>query len=103
MAKISLEAQVTQKQLTKLEKRLVKVNAQREKLALLSQSLPDIPNPIVYVPFATVAEWLNWEVAIRVEGILSEHDREVKARQDEALAAVTPEQQAQIDAILGIT
>jgi hypothetical protein len=103
MAKIALEAQVTQKEQAKLEKRLVKVNAQREKLAQQSASLPGIPNPIAYVPFATVAEWLNWEVAVRVEGILSEHNREVKATQDAALAAITPEQQAQIDAILGLT
>jgi hypothetical protein len=93
MAKMAIELTHTAKELTKLEKVLVRVNAQRASMNNLS------PTP----PFPTVTEW----IASECQQLLNNHVESQKEVERQgirsAYAAATESQQAQIDAILGLT
>lgn len=97
MAKMAIELTHTAKEMNKLEKVLVRVNAQRASLGggLIGGTAPP--------PFPTVTDW----IASECQQLLNNHvesQRELERQGIRAsYAAATEAQQAQVDAILGIT
>ena len=103
MAKLAIELIHTAKEMLKLEKALVRVNIRRAALGTPPPGAPlpsGIPMP---PPFPTVVDWITDEC----QQLLTSHvesQREIE-RQGirSAYASATEAQQAEIDAILGIT
>jgi hypothetical protein len=94
MARLAIELTHTAKELTKLERALVRINAERAQTNTLSGATP---------PFPTVTDWITSQCQNLLNSNI-ETQREIE-RQGirSAYAAATESQQAQIDAILGLT